>query len=49
MMERDVALVNITCSYEYGGTEATELLNGVYRLTSRGINGTWELSCLLCH
>jgi len=40
-MERDAALANITCSSEYGGTEATESLNGLYRLKCRGINDMW--------
>ena len=40
-MERDAAMANITCASEFGGAEATESLNGLYRLKCRGINDMW--------
>ena len=40
-MERDAAIANITCSSPVGGGEATESLNGLYRLSCRGKNDMW--------
>lgn len=40
-MERNAALQNITCSSPLGGKNATESLNGLYRLSCRGKNDMW--------
>ena len=40
-MERNAALANITCTSEFGGRDANESLNGLYRLSCRGKNDMW--------
>lgn len=40
-MERDATLANITCDLLKGGTNATESLNGLFRLSCRDKNDMW--------
>ena len=40
-MERDATLANITCDLPKGGTNATESLNGLFRLSCRDKNDMW--------
>ena len=40
-MERNAALKNLTCLSPLGGKNATESLNGLYRLSCRGKNDMW--------
>ena len=40
-MERKAALANITCDSALGGTNASESLNGLFRLSCRDKNGMW--------
>ena len=40
-MERNAAIKNITCSSVIGGKDATESLDGLYRLSCRGKNDMW--------
>lgn len=40
-MERDATLANITCDLPKGGKDATESLNGLFRLSCRDKNDMW--------
>ena len=40
-MERDAVLANITCSSPLGGANASEALNGLFRLSCRRTDDMW--------